>query len=558
MSTGHLILPADYASFAYSTGATEQRSDRIFAYRASGGGALGRIELVQNSSPDIYSTKDAAPVALKLNGGVEGPVFTYNVTFDPNGGAVTLPVVSRAPDAAIGILPTPTRTGYDFDGWYTAPTSGVKISEATKVTGDITYYAHWEENSSIVPVVNYTVTFNPNGGSVSPASIIKTSGASIDVLPTPTRPGYTFDGWYTSVSGGTKISESTLVTGNITYYAHWKAVTPPPGVETPPAQFTVTFDANGGTVSPVTRKVANGAKVGSLPTPSRTGYIFVGWYTAKSGGSKAGADTLVTENITYYAYWTEKTYILSLDANGGSILDGGMAYKRVHRLVRFGERYHLRNISTSRSGYTFTGWYTLALGGTKVFDKTGTVAENVDGIIKSGKWVKAGDLILYAHWQAVASPSKVETPVAQFTVTFNANGGTVSLAARKVANGAKIGSLPAPSRTGYKFAGWFTARSGGAKVSANTVVKTNVAYYAHWQTRSYKATFNANKGKVSGKKKLVRSVKYKSKLGKLPSPKRKGYKFKGWYTKKSGGKKIKASTKMPAGNVTYYARWKKR
>jgi uncharacterized repeat protein (TIGR02543 family) len=75
---------------------------------------------------------------------------------------------------------------------------------------------------------------------------------------------------------------------------------------------------------------------------------------------------------------------------------------------------------------------------------------------------------------------------------------------------------------------------------------------------NYKATFNANKGKVSGKAKFVKKVKPYAKLGKLKTPKRAGYTFKGWYTKKSGGTKIKASTWMYAQNVTYYAQWKKK
>jgi uncharacterized repeat protein (TIGR02543 family) len=118
--------------------------------------------------------------------------------------------------------------------------------------------------------------------------------------------------------------------------------------------------------------------------------------------------------------------------------------------------------------------------------------------------------------------------------------------------------LPTPKRTGYDFKGWYTAKSGGTKISANTIVKANATYYAQWQVKTYKVTFNANKGKVSGKAKLAKKVKYGAKLGKLPTPTRKGYKFKGWYTKKSDGTKITATTKMPAKNVTYYAQWKKK
>ena len=72
--------------------------------------------------------------------------------------------------------------------------------------------------------------------------------------------------------------------------------------------FTVTFDANGGSVSPTTRSVVGGETVGDLPTPTRSGYTFAGWFTAESGGTQISAATTVTANVTYYAHWT---------ANGG-------------------------------------------------------------------------------------------------------------------------------------------------------------------------------------------------------------------------------------------------
>ena len=65
-------------------------------------------------------------------------------------------------------------------------------------------------------------------------------------------------------------------------------------------------------------------------------------------------------------------------------------------------------------------------------------------------------------------------------VNFNANGGSVSPATRSVVSGAAVGALPIPARDGYAFDGWFTAASGGSQVTASTVVKVDVTYYAHW------------------------------------------------------------------------------
>ena len=68
---------------------------------------------------------------------------------------------------------------------------------------------------------------------------------------------------------------------------------------------TVTFNANGGVVSPATRVVEKGGIVGTMPTPTRSGYSFVGWFTSASGGTKVTTATVVTGNVTYYAQWTK-------------------------------------------------------------------------------------------------------------------------------------------------------------------------------------------------------------------------------------------------------------
>ena len=144
-----------------------------------------------------------------------------------------------------------------------------------------------------------TVTFNANGGTVDTASKEVTEGEAYGTLPTPVRDKYTFDGWYTSSSGGSQVTSSTTVTQtrNHTLYAHWTYT---------PATCTVTFNANGGTVDTASKKVTEGDTYGTLPTPVRNGYTFDGWYTSSSGGSQVTSSTTVTqtENHTLYAHWT--------------------------------------------------------------------------------------------------------------------------------------------------------------------------------------------------------------------------------------------------------------
>ena len=78
------------------------------------------------------------------------------------------------------------------------------------------------------PNTNYAITFNPNGGSIDPqdASRTKTYNQPVGTLPTPEWTGYNFIGWYTDPDDGEgdRINANTLVTGNVTYYAHWEKI----------------------------------------------------------------------------------------------------------------------------------------------------------------------------------------------------------------------------------------------------------------------------------------------------------------------------------------------
>ena len=147
----------------------------------------------------------------------ENPVLsTVTVTFDANGGVggTMRAVVSGE---SVGELPIVTRVGHDLNGWWTAASGGAQVSASTVVTADATYYAHWTARSC-------TVTFNANGGSGG-TSVTRTYGAALGTLPTATLEGRDFGGWWTSASGGTQVSASTVVTVDATYFAHWEVIT---------------------------------------------------------------------------------------------------------------------------------------------------------------------------------------------------------------------------------------------------------------------------------------------------------------------------------------------
>ena len=293
------------------------------------------------------------------------PPTTTTVTFNPNGGTVSPTSKTFPVNTQIGELPTPVRSGYTFDGWWTAAEGGTLVTSSTAFRNSTTIYAHWKQS--------FTVTFNAAGG--TPASTTRTvaSGDAVGDLPTPARADWTFLGWFTAASGGSAISASTTVSGNVTFYAHWKKT-----------NFTVTFDANGGTVSPATRAVANGAAVGALPTPVWAGNSFQGWWTAASGGNQISASTTVNSDITYYAHWTANvtTVRVDFDANGGTVTP---ASKSVATGSAVGDLP-----TPAWEGHVFQGWFTAASGGTKV-DAATVVSANATFY---AQWLASG----YSTW----------------------------------------------------------------------------------------------------------------------------------------------------------------
>ena len=233
---------------------------------------------------------------------------TCIVTFDTNDGSEVPDEVEYEVNETLGTLPTPTRSGYRFNGWYTAASGGRKVTASQKVTGDMTLYAHWTRTTR-----TYTIKLNANSGTVSPSSIKVESGKTyFDALPTPTRSGYKFDGWYTSRTGGTKITDSTKATASRTIYAHWTKITASGG-----KTHMVTFDANGGTVYQDRKIVFNGVRYGDLPTPTKDRAHFQGWYTQKTGGTKVTERSRVhlTADQTLYARWQASVTVRDLDSD---------------------------------------------------------------------------------------------------------------------------------------------------------------------------------------------------------------------------------------------------
>lgn len=304
-----------------------------------------------------WSTSNLGSKSYELNGSYTTdadttlyPYWTRTecvVIFDPNGGEAVTAYKAIAIGSPYGELPTATWAGHTFQGWWTAKSGGTQVFSDTIVTSNVdhTLYAHWTQTGG----EEYTLYFDANGGSVSPTSKTITSGSAYGSLPTPTRSGFSFQGWWTQPSGGTSVTSSTVASSSdAVIYAHWQGTA-----------YTITFDAHGGTSSESTRTVYSGNTIGTLPTPTKSGYTFLGWFTAETGGTQIFESQVVTYSMTLHAHWTESTipitivrYKIKFELNGGTL---DSTYECKYTMG------YARTLPTSsqvtKSGYTFGGWY---------------------------------------------------------------------------------------------------------------------------------------------------------------------------------------------------------
>ena len=489
----------------------------------------------------------------------------YTLTYNPNGGSVYPTSKQLAAGEKYGTLPTPTRSGHTFNGWYTSATGGSKVSETTKMGSyNTTIYAHWAANAGTgggETTTKYTLTYNANGGSVYPTSKQLAAGEKYGTLPTPTRSGYTFTGWYTSTYGSTKVSENTTMgSSNTTIYAHWTSS----GSGGTTTKYTLTYNANGGSVYPTSKQLAAGEKYGTLPIPKREGYTFDGWYTSPYSyfATKVSADTVMGSfNVTIYAHWTEnvKTYTVKYNGNGNT---GGSTASSTHTV---GVAKNLTANGFTRTGYAFAGWNTSANGnGTSYADKES---------VKDLSTTNGATVTLYAKW----------TP-REYQLTMNPNGGEFAdgntnaktLSPNLIYDGTNWHNVSSNtvSRTGYTFDGWYDKATGGEKVYntdgscisgtywKNSTYKYtgNLTVYAHWTAKKYTVTYNSNGGSGSMATDTVTyGTAYRTKANQFTKT---GYTFVGWNEKANGTGSDWTSwigkdwTWTYTKNVTLYAQWR--
>jgi uncharacterized repeat protein (TIGR02543 family) len=192
-------------------------------WQVSGGAYISST--VINYTPDLSNNaNDTFVYTLKAEAdGSIKTTITLNlkalrtVSFNAQSGTASFNSKNIADNEPVGDLPTATKTGHAFNGWFTAASGGTQIDATRLITSDETFYAQWTAET-------YTITFDPNSGNVSPASKTATYNSAVGELPTPTRAGYEFQGWF--ASEGTQYTAATvyLETSDITLYAQWEFI----------------------------------------------------------------------------------------------------------------------------------------------------------------------------------------------------------------------------------------------------------------------------------------------------------------------------------------------
>ena len=358
----------------------------------------------------------------------------------------------------------------------------------------------------------YTVTMDTAGG--DPIRPIQyTVEAEAFQLPTPVRTGYIFLGW--TGEGITEPQKTIEIpqgsTGDRTYTANWQVI-----------EYTIITLLEGGNAGSSQVYFYTVEQTVTLPTPTRTGYTFLGW-TGEGITTPQPNVTIPkgsTGDKTYIENWELTEYNITMDLNGGSGQE-----KVVYTMTD--EDFELP--TPTRNGYEFVGW-------------TGEDITTPQTRVKIPKG-STGNKAYTANWQVI-----------EYTITLDTNGGPVVSPIKYTVE--DTFTLPYILRPGYEFAGWTLDGSGMLPFTPLIIypgTTGDLHYKAEWRLAEYTITMDLDGG--SGQEKVVYTITDED--FELPTPTRNGYEFVGWT-----GERIttpQTRVKIPkgsTGNKAYTANWK--
>ena len=511
----------------------------------------------------------------------------YNCKYE-NGTDSSTDFYFSTKDNVVKTKPTiPTRTGYKFNGYYTAKSDGTQLIDANgNWTGEWNWstarpaqlYAQWTPNT-------YQISYVLNGGKSSDEPPeTATYGKTIEIS-NPTKTGYTFTGWrisnysstaetgtrfillytWSSYDGGltTRVYFRNLQTtagSTVTFTANWEINT-----------YKVRFNANGGSGSMSDQTFTYGtAQKLTENTFTRAGHTFAGWKdgSGKSYGDEESVNNLTTTNggtVTLYAQWQVNNLKANLNYMGGNQQSQPSSVSQQYSSS--GTKLSLPSPSSptspTKTGYEFKGW-SLTSNGTEGYDdKTDWNNITVDATNKKGSYrvsdANAGNIefTLNAIWKAN-----------KYSVTLDQQGGRGGTTTITATYDSAMPTITVPSKFGYTFEGYYDS-SGTKYYNANGTSARNwdkdstATLNAKWTAYNYTLTLYGNDD-ITSDKQTTKTItgSYASNLT-LPSKPftRSGYIFKGWSTTKTGevtySDEANYSSLITSNDtkITLYAQW---
>ena len=428
-------------------------------------------------------------------------------------------------------LPNPTKTGYEFGGWYdNSGLTGTSISSITNNTNaTIDLYPKWTEKS-------YNVSFNLDGGTITisnPSTRKYSEGFDLSSI-TPTKTGFTFKNWHKdSLTGGVITSIPANTTSDVSVFAEWEE-----------NSYTVTYHFGDG----VTHKNSYSPKTSRKYTESITlpisnelekvGHTIDGWYTDSSFTSSKITELSGNTEVAYEVWlkWNVNNYSISYNLNGGAFVDGFSKIDNRNYLV---EVTLPTEENVKKTGYKFEGWFTESTYTNKITKVEANTLANVE---------------IFAKWEEK-----------KYKVNWYLNGGTIANSYTKVDERLYTQSITLPTETEitkefYDFEGWYDNNTftGSPITNLSGSYDGEYSVFAKWDGESYTIAYNLDGGSFEGGYHEPTVHDYNTTVDLPPSDKvtKTGYTFKGWYDNSSfTGNPI---TTIPASVTTdsnIYAKW---
>lgn len=430
-------------------------------------------------------------------------------------------------------LTNPSKTGYNFAGWYDdiAYTGTVYTNGGLwDTTTNMTVYAKWSPQTYYIYFTGY--------GSENLADKEVTYDALIGTMPSVSRTGYTFYGWknqyneyFTSDMVWQKLSNQTVSS------------------DLRANQYTITYNGNGGTANAQSLSVYYDSVISSFTSAYREGYTFTGWNTNADGSGQtftAPYTYVIDDDTTLYAQYAANEYNVTFDKQGGTGGSDG-----VNAIYNSPMPSGTSITAPTKNGYTFLGYYRYA-------DGLGTQYYYAD-MTSANIWNLSDDTTLFAYWSAN-----------QYTVTLdqqNGSGGTNSVNATYNAAMPSGTNVTAPTKTGYTFQGYYRYANGvGTQYYNSDMTSHNIwdiagdtIIYAKWTPNVYTVVLQKEGG--SGGSDSVNAT-YLASMPSATVPTRTGYTFQGYFLQQNGFGTKYYNSDMTSANIwniaegrTLYAYW---